>query len=252
MSIDTSKLTFPDSVVVTDQVIDISTLRPEQQQAFIGLFRHVVELYRTAGAPRYVLGLAGPTGSGKSVIASLFDCFASQLTLPFRFASVGIDAYHFTNAYLMAHTVDGAAMRTFKGRYDTYDVAKLARALTAFRAGQDVRFPVYSRTAHDPVEDVIDVSGRNVLLLLEGLWLLHDAPDWNRVRSLIHHSIFIEARKEAARPAVVKRHVKGGRSVDDAANYYDSVDATNFDLVMQTKGRADEIVASYYLSKRVR
>jgi putative kinase len=209
----------------------------------------VIELYQAAGTPRYVVGLVGPTGSGKSVIASLFGHFASELRLPFRFASVGIDAYHFTNEYLNAHTVDGAVMKRFKGRYDTYDVARLASALLGFRAGRNVRFPVYSRAAHDPVEDAIDVAEENVLLLLEGLWLLHESPEWSRIRPLIDRSIFIEASKDAVRAAVIKRHVEGGRSVDNASRYYDRVDANNFDLVMQTKGRADEIVPSYFFAK---
>jgi putative kinase len=210
------RLSFPAKVVVTDHVIDTSTLAPETQQAFIGLFRHAVALYETAEMPRYVLGLAGPTGSGKSVIAALFEAFASQLMLPFRFVTVGIDAFHFTNAYLLAHTVDGAVMKSFKGRYDTYDVAKLARTLSAFRAGQDVSFPVYSRAAHDPVEDVIAVPEPNVLLLLEGLWLLHDSQQWSAIRRLLDHSIFIEASKDKVRPAVIKRHVEGGRSSENA------------------------------------
>ena len=249
MSVDASKLTFPTRVVVTDQMIDTSTLGPKKRRAFIGLFQHVVELYQAAGAPRYIVGLVGPTGSGKSVIASLFDHFASQLELPFRFASLGIDAYHFPNAYLNAHMIDGAAMKTFKGRYDTYDVAKLARSLVAFRAGRTIRFPVYSRAAHDPVEDMIDVSQENVLLLLEGLWLLYESPEWEQVRSLIDHSIFIEASKDEVRPAVIKRHVEGGRSVGDASNYYGTVDANNFDLVMKTKERAHEIIPSFYFAK---
>jgi putative kinase len=249
ISVDASKLTFPKHVVVTDQVIDTSTLELKKRKAFIGLFQHVLELYQAAGVPRYIVGLVGPTGSGKSVIASLFDDFASQLALPFRFASLGIDAYHFPNAYLNAHTIDGAVMKTFKGRYDTYDAAKLARSLIAFRAGQTIRFPVYSRAAHDPVEDMIDLSEENVLLLLEGLWLLHESPEWEQVRSLIDHSIFIEASKDEVRPAVIKRHVEGGRSVDDASNYYGTVDANNFDLIMKTKGRAHEIIQSYFFAQ---
>jgi putative kinase len=249
MSVDASKLTFPTRVVVTDQVIDTSTLPPKKRQAFIGLFQHLVELYQAAGASRYIVGLVGPTGSGKSVIASLFDHFASQLELPFRFASLGIDAYHFPNAYLNAHMIDGAAMKTFKGRYDTYDVAKLAKALTAFRTGQTISFPVYSRAAHDPVGDMIDIPDEKVLLLLEGLWLLHESPQWRQIRSLIDHSIFIEASKGAVRQAVIKRHVEGGRSVDNASRYYDTVDTNNFDLVMKTKERADEIIQSYFFAK---
>jgi pantothenate kinase len=213
------------------------------------LFRQVVDRYRVAGVPRYLLGLAGPTGSGKSVIAALFDHFAAQVTLPFRFASVGIDAYHFPNVYLLAHTIDGVVMKSFKGRHDTYDVDRLRRALIAFRAGQHVKFPVYSRALHEPVEDKIQVGESNVVLLLEGLWLLYDSPGWDKVRSLLHHTISIEAHKDDARPLVIKRHVEGGRSTDNASNYYDTVDANNFNLVMQTKQRADEIIPSYFFAQ---
>jgi pantothenate kinase len=240
------QLTFPRRVIVTDHVIETSALAPETRQAFIGLFRHVIDLYEAAGLPRYVLGLAGPTGSGKSVTAALFEDFATQLTLPFRFVGVGIDAWHFTNAYLSAHTIEGAVMKSFKGRHDTYDVARLARGLRAFREGQEMKFPAYSRLLHDPVEDAVEVPEGNVLLLLEGLWLLHDSPQWSEVRSLLDHSIFIEARKDKVRPAVIKRHVEGGRTAEDASDYYDSVDASNFDLVMQTKKRADEVIPSYF------
>jgi putative kinase len=249
MTADASQVTFPKSVVVTDHVIDTATVGPQKRQAFIRLFQHVLDLYQAASAPRYVVGLAGPTGSGKSVIASLFAYFASELKLPFRFASVGIDAYHFTNAYLNAHTIDGAVMKSFKGRYDTYDVEKLRAALTAFRAGRQVRFPVYSRAVHDPLEDKIEVAEQNALLLLEGLWLLHASPQWSQIRSLIDHAIFIEATQDAVRPAVIKRQVEGGRSHDDASRYYDTVDASNFDQVMQTAERADEIIPSYFFSE---
>ena len=81
--------------------------------------------------------------------------------------------------------------------------------------------------------------------------LLYESPEGAQIKSLIDHSIFVEARKEEVRAAVIKRHVEGGRSVDDASSYYDTVDANNFSLVMKTKGRADEIIRSYFFAKNM-
>ena len=178
------ELIFPASLQVTEQTIDISGLTPRQQDYYRDLFWELVAVYGRAQKFRVIIGFAGPTGAGKSVVTNLFKEFARQAHLPFAFEVITIDAYHFPNQYLLSHYSAGQPLKQVKGRFDTYDVATLVRDLKAFAAGATVAFPEYSRKLHDPVPDRLSVAAPAALLLVEGLWLLADQGGWAEVRSL--------------------------------------------------------------------
>jgi len=84
------------------------------------------------------------------------------------------------------------------------------------------------------------------LLLVEGLWLLSDHGDWAQVRPLLDFCYFIESDKERTQQAVIKRHMTGDRTYEDAARHYAEVDGRNSDLVLQTRHRADKVIPPYY------
>jgi pantothenate kinase len=99
---------------------------------------------------------------------------------------------------------------------------------------------------HDPVPDRIRVETPAALLLVEGLWLLSDHGDWAQVRPLLDFCYFIESDKERTQQAVIKRHMTGDRTYEDAARHYAEVDGRNSDLVLQTRHRADKVIPPYY------
>ena len=242
----TPDITFPPTLTVTDQTIDISTFSPAQKRFYTDLFAEIVEFYRACQKPRVVVGIAGPTGAGKSVVAVLLKELARQVRLPFAIESVTIDAWHYPNAYLLSHFVAGEPLKKVKGRFDTYDPAGLVRDLEAFAAGRDVDFPVYSRKLHDPVPSAIPVRMPATLLLVEGLWLLHDGAGWEAVAPLLDFAYFIESDVERTKAPVVHRHMTGGRTLADATRHYEEVDARNSEHVLLTKGRADKVIPPYY------
>jgi hypothetical protein len=234
-------------LMVTEQAIDISGFTKPQKDFYLNLFWETVGIYEAVGKPRVVVGLAGPTGAGKSVVAVLFQELARQARLPFAFAAVTIDAYHFPNRHLLSHFSDGLPLKQVKGRFDTYDVPALAKDLRSFAAGENVAFPAYSRKLHDPVPDQIRVETSAVLLLVEGLWLLSDRGDWPQIRPLLDFCYFIDADKEYTRPAVLKRHLTGGRTLESATKHYDEVDGRNSDWVLQDRPKANKVIPPYYL-----
>ncbi len=246
MNTDISKLVFPASVTVTGQEIDTSGLTGNQKEKYLELFGRMLDTYESKNKNRVVIGLAGPTGSGKSVLAAILKNLAEQLALSYRFETLGIDAFHYPNEYLLSHTSAGEPLKNFKGRFDTYNIEKLSRVLYDFRSGKKVSLPEYSRKIHDPVEDVADINEEKVLLLIEGLWTLYRAEGWEKVAECLDYSFFLDADKDAAKKFVVERHMRGGRTAEDAGNYYDNTDAANFDLVFKTKGYADKIIESYF------
>ena len=235
------------SLTVTEQTIDISGFTRRQQAFYLDLFWETVGIYHAAKKARVAIGMTGPTGAGKSVVAVLFQELAKQAHLPFVFEAITIDAYHFPNQFLLSHYSDGAPLKQVKGRFDTYDVAALARDLKSFAAGENTAFPAYSRKLHDPVPNSIMIRSPAALLLVEGLWLLSNLGDWGPVRPLLDYCYFIDADKTRTRQAVIRRHVTGGRSAEDAARHYEQVDGRNSDLTMQTRHMADKIIPPYYL-----
>jgi putative kinase len=240
------ELQFPETIIVTDQVIDVSTLTDGQKQFYKDLFRELIGLYDAKGKSRLVVALTGPIGSGKSVIAELSREFAKQSDLPFRFETLGIDAFHYNNDYLMSHEAEGRKLKDIKGRYDTYDVPKLVAALQDFRDGKEVSLPEYSRVIHEPVENMSHVAEGNALLLVEGQWVMHDTNGWEAVRPLVDYCYYIDAEKERVRSAVIRRHAVGGRTQEEAARYYDEVDSSNFVLTQASKGKADKVLPAFY------
>ena len=242
-----TELQFPATLTVTEQIIDISDFTPAQKDFYLNLFWETIGVYKTAMKSRVAIGMAGPTGAGKSVVTVLFQELAKQAQLPFAFSVVTIDAYHFPNRHLLSHFSDGVPLKQVKGRFDTYDVPALAKDLQAFAAGENVAFPAYSRKLHDPVPDQVRIGAPAALLLVEGLWLLSDRGGWARIRTLLDFCYFLDADKERARPAVLKRHITGGRTLESAGKHYDEVDGKNSDLVLQDRGKADKVVLPYYL-----
>lgn len=243
---DFSKIIFPTALTVTDQQINISSLAKNQKQFYFNLLKELIEIYQTKQKNRVVIGMVGPSGSGKSVTVAILKEMANQLNLPFGFETLGIDAFHYKNNFLSGCISGGEPLKNHKGRFDTYDVDILVEKLNHFLSDNEVKFPVYSRKTHEPVEDKIFIKkGDPVLLLVEGLWLLSGRYGWSEVGELLDFSIFVEVDSAKVRQGVVERHVNGGRTLEDAIKYYEANEAKNFDLVMESKERADKIVSAY-------
>jgi pantothenate kinase len=247
INIRSSDLEFPRVLAVTEQDIDISMLNARQRQFYIDLFKSFIEAYTKQGQARTIIGIAGPTGAGKSVMTSLFVALAKQVALPFQFKVVTIDAFHYTNAELQSKTTtSGGSLREHKGRYDTYDTSKLKTALTSFLNGEAVEFPAYSRKLHNPVEAAINIQDEKCLLVIEGLWLLYGQFGWEAVRNMLNFTVFVTADKDRVRDAVLKRHINGGKTKEQAEKHYKNVDGVNFDIVMATRFEADQVIPPYY------
>ena len=235
--------TFPEKVVVTDQEIDLTTLTNTQKEYYRDLASRVSLLYEASAKSRVVVAFAGQSGSGKSVTIAILRTLLAQNGCPYAVRIADIDAFHYHNEYL-DHTqgFDGTTLRSVKGRYDTYDVAHLSDFLADFVSGKQVVIPQYSRSTHNPTKEGHPVTEEKVLLLMAGLWFLRDTAEWAQVRAHIDHTFLLQGDSARLRAYSIERHVRGGRSREDAERFYDESDACNAREIAEHSVEADEVL----------
>ncbi len=209
-------------------------------------------LLRAGGAHRagrMLVGVTGPGAAGKTVFAHLLRRVhnVTNRRPAGRAAVCPLDGFHYPNVYLDSHESPGpdgrpVTLRTVKGSPPTFDAAGFVEKLRALRADPTVTMPVYDRRLHDPVQDALSVGPSDRVVIVEGNYLLLQEGDWAPVRGLLDLVLFIETSLEAARDAMIRRHVRGGRSPEEARRYYECVDRPNYELIMATRPRADLVV----------
>lgn len=201
-----------------------------------------------AADQRVIAGLAGVPGSGKSTFAGSLAHVANHVLRPSRLAVVGIDGWHYPNSILDQRTTTNAAgqpvpLSQRKGGPESFDVAALAEALQRLTSTDTaIRLPVYDRRRHEPVPDGLSVSPEVRIVLLEGNYLLSDAPPWDAVRSMLMPTLFLASEQTLARERVIARHIRGGCTPTQADAKYACNDQLNAKIVQATAGQADFIV----------
>lgn len=225
----------PQSIAVTDQEISLSDISPQAWEYIEQLAQSIASRYIALGKARAVFALAGPAGAGKSVLSAILADYFQKSDHTFQFINVGIDAYHFPQETLFRWGLDD-----HKGRYDTYDLESLESDLVAFKQGDLVRFPKYSRKLHDPIPQNLPTEDKNALLWLEGQWLLYGEDEWARLVKMYDYSYDLSAPEETLAQRVISRHKRGGRSEDKAKDFFESSDAHNIRLVLEKSLSANE------------
>ena len=236
----------------------ISSLRLtlDQTQALIKVDKEEVEkfyqplasylLERLSPPGRLVAAIAGPPGSGKTafgtVLAETINAVAGRESA----ICLGLDGWHFPNAYLDAHFVEHngsrVVLRSIKGATETYDVRAAYRCLQLIRNNERVSFPKYSRKLHDPVPDAGVIEPHHRIILVEGnYWLLEEQP-WQDIQALFDLSIFLSAPAERLTEGLRKRHLRGAKSSTAVEEQIQNVDLHNIEHVLKYSVQADVVV----------
>jgi pantothenate kinase len=192
--------------------------------------REIIALVEALPAGRFVLGLSGSPGAGKSTLAA---ALASAYAVPV----VPMDGFHRPNAELRA-------MRRLdhKGAPDTFDAEEYAAVLGALHTGRPVLAPAFDHRLPDPVPDAIEVPAAAGLVVTEGNYLLVDEPRWRAVREQLDAVWHLVADEGARVERLVRRHVEVGRAEAEARAWVARVDQANAELVESVSDRADVIL----------
>lgn len=203
------------------------------EEIFIPLLRRLQQLHESCAA-RIIAFIAAPPATGKSTLVDFLSHLAAQLPGMPAVQALGMDGFHYHQDYILSHTVvrngKEIEMRRVKGAPDTFDVQRLRDTLLALRAG-NLRWPAYDRTLHDVVEEAIPVTAP--ILLVEGNYLLLNQPIW---RDLPHdYAVFITADEVLLRQRLIERKMRGDKTHEQAALFYQESDGPNVRLCLGSR-----------------
>jgi pantothenate kinase len=195
-----------------------------------------------AGTGRYVLGIAGPPAAGKSTLSvRVRDALNAHAGT--SIAEIApMDGFHLPNAVLRA---SGKLAR--KGEPDTFDVAGYLETLRRLRdtpIGEPVPWPTFDRDIEEPTPGGV-VFDRHTIAISEGNYLLLDDLEsgrWSGVRKLLDDSWYLDADRNVIEKRLIRRHIRGGRTVAAAKGKTHLSDLPNADLIAGTKTRADLVL----------
>lgn len=181
---------------------------------------------------RTLLGLVGAPAAGKSTLADTLSAAVDGAVV------VAMDGFHLPLAVLAEQ-----GRLAEQGTPRTFDAAGFVALLRAVRTCAAVRAPAFDRSVGEPVPDAVGVAAHAPLVIVEGNYLLLDSSPWDAVRGLLDAVWFVEAEEQVRVERLIARHVRFGRSVEDATRRATSgSDGANARLVTATRDRADLFV----------
>ena len=184
---------------------------------------------------RFILGIVGKPGAGKSTFTEyLSEHFSKELV-----AVLPMDGFHMSNEELIE-----LGKRERKGAPDTFDVESFAKTLAAVKEsyGSEVRFPLFEREIETSVADAGLIPAQAKLVLVEGNYLLHFQAGWEQIGGLLDEAWFLNVDEELRMKRLISRHIKFGKSPQQAQEWSEGTDEANARLIQESETRAQYIV----------
>lgn len=180
----------------------------------------------------YVVGIAGPSCSGKSLVAEQL----AHIYLQHRPCVLSVDSYYHDLSELRPLE---RARRNFDTP-DAIDLGLLKTQLKTLLVGGEVQKPMYDFATHTRIP-ATERIGPTYLILIEGLFVLY----WEEIRHLLNTGIFVGVSPDLALSRRMQRDVneRGRSSSSVLAQYKSTVEPMNSKYVLPSAAYADIVVS---------
>ncbi len=190
-------------------------------------------LEQSRGRNRYLAGIAGPPGAGKSTLAALLlERLISQGAAA---KIVPMDGFHLDNAEL-----DRLGLRSRKGAPNTFDALGFVELVKDLRScTKAVSLPGFDRQQDRVLEDHDNISVDQQILLVEGNYLLLKTAPWNQLKPFFDLSVFINPGEEELKKRLIQRWLDNNHTHAQAVERAHSNDIPNAKFVLKHSDNAD-------------
>jgi pantothenate kinase len=215
---------------------------PRQLDQPVQRLLDLLRLSATRPRQRTLIALAGLPGAGKSTLAAALARAVNTQAGPGSMVALGMDGFHLTRNRLAQFPDPAAALRR-RGAPWTFDPQALALRLQALRqCDTPVRWPAYEHSVHDPVEDAVTITPDTALVLVEGLYLLHNDHGWD-VAGAFDERWFLDVPLTTACERLALRHMATSDQSRAQAEARIAVnDRLNAEIVLASRSGADWLV----------
>lgn len=179
-----------------------------------------------------MLGIAGAPASGKTTLAvELVAALSGDVPV----AHVPMDGFHLADVEL-----DRLGLRDRKGAPATFDALGYAALLRRVLDDRDevIYAPMFERDLEQPLAGAIPVFSDTRLIVTEGNYLLL----WEDMRPLFGEVWYTDLDPPTRHERLIARHVRFGKSPEQATAWALGTDERNADLIAATRSRADVII----------
>lgn len=206
---------------------------------FIPLLKRLKHL-KILKESRVVVFIAAPPGVGKSTLSAYLEMLSKSVKGLMPIQVLGLDGFHHKNDYLKNHTlvIDGkqVLLNDVKGCPETFDIEKFLSYLSKIN-NDHVMWPIYDRTQHEVIDNQMEVN--QDIVIVEGNWLLLDEDLWRDAHLFADYTIFIEANEADLENRLIERKMTGGKSKEEAQQFYNRSDRKNIQRVLNHRLGSD-------------
>jgi len=184
---------------------------------------------------RRVVAIAGPPASGKSTLA--VGLVAALRGAGVHSQLVPMDGFHLDNRIL-----SDRGILDRKGSPPSFDAIGLLRLVQVLGASQELYYPIFDRARDLSVAGAGHIAPECDTIVIEGNYLLMDAPIWRDMARYWDLSIHLSCDEAELEARLIQRWVDHGLAPEDARMRAHSNDLPNARLVGQTALRADVVL----------
>jgi pantothenate kinase len=181
---------------------------------------------------RTLIGIVGKPGAGKStVVEEIQKRFDSS-----KVSIIPMDGFHLSNEELIS-----LGRRERKGAPDTFDVEGFTSLIMRVKQikNEDLAFPIFHREIEASVENEGIVSKESRVVVIEGNYLFSTEHNWDQVYPLLDHTWFIEIDDEVRIERLIARHIRYGKTPEEAEAWSRGSDEVNARFITSTAHRAE-------------